>query len=77
MDNKQNRAMVNHWANRLSNRKTILEFWEWLIDQTCDDTRVFDINIEKMCDDFHGINHQRLERERREILESHNRDPVK
>ena len=64
------REMLNKWAATQDDRRTIIEFWEWLNgDEWPDDV---DLDIERALDKFHGIDRAQLDRERRELLDTHN-----
>ena len=66
------REMLERWAARLDDRRTITEFWEWLNGDNWPDE--VDLDIEKALDQFHGIDRAQLDRERRELLDAHNAD---
>jgi hypothetical protein len=60
--------MVNRWATHIAERRSIVEFWQWL--WTVKRGRRFeDINIEEALNEYHEIDPKQLEVERRGILE--------
>lgn len=66
------RKMLDKWAATQADRRTITEFWEWLNgDGWPDDV---DLDIERALDKFHEIDRAQLDRERRELLDTHNND---
>jgi len=62
------RVMLDRWADKLSERKAIAEFWEWLESGTQGAGSIDDVDIEKTLDQYHGIDKSALDRERRELL---------
>ena len=61
--------MIDEWASRLDERRTITEFWEWLVEQSDPTTTVFDIHIEKTLDRFHEIDQTQLDKERQAVAD--------
>jgi len=59
--------MLDRWAEKLTERQAIADFWEWL-QSDCDVTDIFDVNIEKALDEYHEIDRAQLDRERRALL---------
>jgi hypothetical protein len=69
------REMLDRWNNKLPERKAIMEFWDWLVEEINsegdddDHTEFNDIDPEEYLDQYHGIDRAQLEKERRELLE--------
>lgn len=64
--------MLEQWAAHLEDRRTISEFFEWLLDKYSrveGHNYLYDINIEKELDEFHGIDQLQLDKERWTLLE--------
>jgi hypothetical protein len=59
--------MLDRWAEKLTERNAISDFWEWL-ESDCDVTDISAVNIEKALDEYHEIDRAALDRERRELL---------
>jgi hypothetical protein len=73
------RDMLDLWAARLSERRTIEEFLEWLsskhgvhLGEWVTDNRMFPIaaNPQDLLNEYHEIDYKRLEAQRRALLES-------
>lgn len=59
--------MLNKWGDKLEERRYIEDFFDWLIN--LGDASLYDININKSLDEYHGIDRKQLEAERRQLLE--------
>lgn len=67
--------MMSLWSQRMDERQTLQEFWEWLLAQRESQPAfmsgsgdVLDVRIEDALDAYHGIDRAQLERERRAML---------
>lgn len=62
------REMLERWADKLDERKLILDFIQQVAEDNDDEVELLDINMEKALDKFHGIDQRQLEAERRQLL---------
>lgn len=69
----KSRVMLDKWAAHIAERRSIIEFWAWLETHNQNSTVLGESDIERLLDEYHGIDQKRLEVERRELLESLNR----
>jgi hypothetical protein len=60
--------MLERWADKLDERKLILDFIQQVAEDNDDEVELLDINMEKALDKFHGIDQRQLEAERRQLL---------
>jgi hypothetical protein len=65
--------MLDKWRSTQSDRQTLADFWEWLTDHNDGTVYVWDINVDKAIDEYHGIDRTQLDRERRALLEQQRR----
>ena len=64
------RKMLDKWAAKLDERRAIMEFWDWFLDDQSGNLEDIGFrDIEKTLDKYHGIDQRQLEKERRDLLE--------
>jgi hypothetical protein len=63
--------MVNLWAAQLPERRILEDFWDFITEKYNEpEVRLIDVNLDQTLDEFHGIDQQQLDRERRLLLEA-------
>jgi hypothetical protein len=60
--------MIQRWADNLTDRQVITEFFEWL-ERHHTGKSTFDMDIEKILDAYHKIDRKQLDDERRATLD--------